>query len=124
MADATATLFDELAARGHEPLLEHAVGSVRFELSDGSRTDVWLVTIDKGEVSASREDRAADCTVRAPKLLFDAIAAGEVNAMAALLRGALTVEGDPEVLVRFQSLLPAPPRRRARGAAGGGGDRR
>ena len=38
----------------------------------------------------------------------DRIAGGEVNAMAAILRGAITVEGDPALLLMFQRLLPGP----------------
>ena len=34
---------------------------------------------------------------------------GEVNALAAFLRGELSVEGDSEFLVLFQRVLPAPP---------------
>ena len=41
-------------------------------------------------------------------------AKSEVNAMAALLRGAMGVEGDVELLVLFQRLFPGPPRSRSR----------
>jgi predicted lipid carrier protein YhbT len=115
VADATAALFDELSRRGHEPLLDQAAGRVRFELFDESQTDVWLVTLNKGDIAVSREPLDADCVVRTQKTVFEAIAAGKVNAMAAVLRGALTVQGDPELLLRFQRLLPAPVR--PRGAA-------
>ena len=43
------------------------------------------------------------------RALFQRLANGEVNAMAALLRGAIAVEGDPQLLVMFQRLLPGPP---------------
>ena len=109
MADATAVFFDELARRGHEPLLGDAVGSVRFELESGSRVDIWRVRLDNGDVSVSRDGDGADCVVRADKQLFDGIAGGEVNALAALLRGALAFEGDPELLVRLQRIFPPPP---------------
>jgi SCP-2 sterol transfer family protein len=79
MTDATADLFHELAGRGHEPLLEKAKGTIRFELVDGARTDRWLVTLDKGEVSVSRKNVAADCVVRTDKSLFDGMARGEVT---------------------------------------------
>ena len=36
------------------------------------------------------------------------MATGEVNALAGLLRGELTVEGDPELLVLFQRVFPGP----------------
>lgn len=109
MADATQTFFGELGERGHEPLLEKAKGTIRFELKRGKQTDRWFVAIDKGDVSVSRKNAAADGTVRARRELFDGLARGEVNAMAAVLRGALEFEGDPELLVLFQRLFPGPP---------------
>jgi putative sterol carrier protein len=109
MADATAVFFDELARRGREPLLSDAVGSVRFELISDSRVEVWRVGLDNGDVSVSRDEGGADCVVRGDKELFDGIATGEVNAMAALLRGALTFQGDPELIVRLQRVFPPPP---------------
>jgi putative sterol carrier protein len=115
MTDATAGFFDELGRRGHEPLLEKGRGTVRFELDDGGRTDRWLVTLEKGDVSVSRKNVAADCVVRADRALFDAMARGEANGMAAYLRGELVVEGDPELLVLIQRVLPAPERRASAG---------
>jgi putative sterol carrier protein len=95
-------------------LLSAAVGTVRFELVSDSRVEAWCVGLNRGDVSVSREGGGADCVVRGDKATFDGIATGEVNAMAALLRGALTFEGDPELLVRLQRVFPSPP----------GGDRR
>jgi putative sterol carrier protein len=121
MTDATAEFFQELGSRGHEPLLEKGVGTVRFDLVDGTRTDRWLVTLDKGDVSVSRKNVAADCVVRTDRTLFDGMASGDVNGMAAYLRGELTFEGDPEFLVLFQRILPAPATRPARRRSKGGG---
>jgi putative sterol carrier protein len=112
MADATAELFDALVERGHEPLLEKATGTVRFDLKEGKKTDRWLVTVVKGDFAVSRQNLRADCIVTADKALFDDIASGRTNAMAALLRGAMRVEGDVQLLVLFQRLLPGPPRSR------------
>lgn len=109
MTDSTAEFFHELDRRGHEPLLEKATGSVRFDLADGRRIDRWLVSLDRGEVTASRKNAAADCVVRTDRRLFDAIARGDVNAMAAYLRGDLTLEGDPELMVLIQRIFPGPP---------------
>jgi ubiquinone biosynthesis protein UbiJ len=111
MADATAVFFDELARHGRVQLLGDAVGTLRFELVSGSRVEIWRVGLDHGDVSVSQDEGDADCVVRGDKALFDGIASGEVNAMAALLRGALTFQGDPELLVRLQRLLPSPPPR-------------
>jgi len=62
-------------------------------------------------VRVSRRNAAADTTLRATGELFDGLASGEVNTMAAVLRGAIEVEGDPELLVLFQRLFPSPPRK-------------
>ena len=114
MTDATAKFFDALVERGHEPLLEKAKGTVRFDLKDGKKTDRWLVTILKGDIAVSRQHRRADSAVSADKALFDGIVSGRTNAMAALLRGAVSVEGDTRLLVLFQRLYPGPPRSRRR----------
>jgi putative sterol carrier protein len=103
----TTDLFESLGRRGHEPLLEQAQGTLRFELENG-QPQRWLVELDKGDVVVSHANRKADATVRADAQLFDRIVRGEVNAMAAVLRGAVTVEGDPQLLMLFQRLFPGP----------------
>ena len=105
--------FAELAARGHEPLLRKASGSTRFEVRDGRRTRRWLVTVDDGDIAVLSGSGAAACVMRADKAVFDRIVAGRVNAVAAVLRGDLEVEGDWRLLVRMQRLFPGR-RRRAR----------
>ena len=35
MAQTTAEFFNDLSVRGHEPLLEKATGTIRFELTNG-----------------------------------------------------------------------------------------
>ena len=124
MNGATAAFFGELAERGHEPLLENTKGKLRVELADGKRIDRWFLEVDNGDVAVSRKNAKADCTVRAKKGLFDRIAEGEVNAAAAVLRGALTIDGNVELLVRLQRLFPGPPVRRARRSRSGDGRRR
>ena len=124
MADATTEFFDELAGRGHEPLLEHVTGTLRFDLGSGRKTDHWLVSIAKGDVEVSRESAPVDCAVRMDATLFDGLASGRENAVAALLRGAIGVEGDIELLMLFDRVFPGPPGAHgpmyAAGAARGG----
>lgn len=105
--------FAELAARGHEPLLRKANGSTRFDVRDGRRTRRWVVTVDGGDITVVAGNAAAACVVRADKAVFDRIVAGRMNAVAAVLRGDLEVEGDWRLLVRMQRLFPGR-RRRAR----------
>jgi putative sterol carrier protein len=123
MADATAGFFHELGRRGHEQLLEKATGTIRFDLAAGTTTEHWLVALDKGDVSVSRKNVVADCVVRTDRTVFDAMVTGDVNGMATYLRGELTFEGDPEFLVLFQRVLPAPATR-ARSSKGRGRDQR
>jgi putative sterol carrier protein len=120
MTDATAAFFDELSRRGHEKLLEKANGTACFELADGDHSDHWLVVITKGDLAVRRTDAEADCVVRTERALFNSIVTGEMNALSALIRGALSVDGDPELLVLFQRLFPGPPSSRHRQPIAGG----
>jgi putative sterol carrier protein len=117
--DPTSQFFEQLGRRGHEPALVKASGTLRFDLQQGRRTVHWLVAIKKGNVKVSRENREADAVVRAEKSVFDAIVSGNANAMAGLIRGAVVYEGDPQLLVLFQRLFPAPVRPRSRERAAG-----
>jgi SCP-2 sterol transfer family len=114
MADATEEFFTELGGRGHEPLLRGASGTVRFDLREGRRTEHWLVTIKKGDIAVSRQNLRADCVVTADRALFEEVASGKSNAMAAVLRGAIGVEGEVHLIVPFQRLFPGPRRSRTR----------
>ena len=106
--DATTEFFQELGTRGHEPLLEKATGTIRFELTNGRRKTRWLVKVEKGDVTVSHANARADCVTRSDQALFDQVVRGEENAFAAVLRGAIIVEGRPDLLVHFQRLFPGP----------------
>lgn len=110
MPDPTTAFFDDLRRRRHEPLLAHAHGAVRFRLAHDGHEDTWRVVIDGGDLEVTHADVPGDCEVRAGRETFDRVASGEDNALAATLRGAFVVEGNPELLVWFQRLLPAPAR--------------
>ena len=105
MSSTTAEFFDGLAQRGHEPLVRKATGTIRFELIDRGKTARWNVAIVKGDISVSHENGEADCVVRAETQVFEGMVAGEINPMAAMLRGTVEVEGDPELILLFQRLF-------------------
>jgi hypothetical protein len=113
-SDAIEEFFAELGRRGHEPLLENASGSARFDVADGKRTERWLLTIDKGDLGVSRKNAAADCVVRVDRPALERAVNGKHNLMAAALRGEFTLDGDPRLLVHLQRLFPRPSRRRRR----------
>jgi putative sterol carrier protein len=75
---------------------------------DGTSKAQWTVALKKGDVSVSRSSAKADCVVTTDRPLFNAIVRGERNAMAAILRGEIAVEGDRELLVLFQRVFAGP----------------
>jgi putative sterol carrier protein len=108
MTDPTADFFTQLGKRGHDPMLRKATGTLRFDLADRTSKATWSVALKRGDVSVSRSKDDADCVVATNRPLFDAVVRGETNAMAALLRGEITVEGDSELLVLFQRVFAGP----------------
>jgi putative sterol carrier protein len=118
-ADPTGRFFDELSQRGHEPLLRKLSGSVRFDIVDGKRVERRYVSVDKGQITVSGRGSAGKNVIRVDRALFERIATGEQNPVAAVLRGDLAVEGDWRLLVLVQRLFPGPPRKKpSRRAAG------
>ena len=110
--DPTERFFVDLAARAHEPLLRKASGSMRFDVVNGKRTRRWLVSVERGDMTVRPGGGDASCVIRADKAVFDKVASGKLNAVAAVLRGDVQVEGDWRLLVRMQRLFPGPRRRR------------
>jgi hypothetical protein len=123
MTDPTSEFFEELAQRDHEPLLENTSGTIRFDVTNGKKTDHWFVRIDKGDVTVSHRGGEADASVVGSKAIFDTITSGNASAVAAVLRGTLAVDGDVRLLSLLRRLLPDPPAGK-RTAAGAGRSRR
>ncbi|MBY8873300.1 SCP2 sterol-binding domain-containing protein [Micromonospora sp. PLK6-60] len=108
MLDATTRFFEDLDRRGYEPLLAKTSGTLRFDLHQGAQTTHWLLQIDRGNLQIAQEDREADTVVGADPRLFDALVSGGDNAIAALLRGDVTVVGDLRLLLQFERVFPGP----------------
>lgn len=125
----TLEFFDELSRRGHQPMLQRVQATIRFEVSvdsadapgagagDGDRARILRrqVTVDHGDLSISADDATApdattaDVTITCTASELDDLVSGRTSAMASLLRGALTVEGDPELVVLAQRLFSRSP---------------
>ena len=106
MSDPTAEFFEALRRRGHEARLRRATGTFRFELVDGKKVDRWHVAVSMGDLTVARRGGAADCVLRMNMAQFDRLASGELNGVAAALRGEFAAEGDWQLLVLFQRLFP------------------
>src|SRR5262245_56368359 len=93
-----------------QPLLANTHGTLLFEIRDHDDTEWVLVGVDNGQVGveAVAGPREADATVRSDRALLEAVAQGRANAMAAMLRGEIGIEGDPSLLVVFQRIFPGP----------------
>ena len=124
MADATAEFFDRLAERGSVPGFARTTGTVRFDLTRGEQTEHWRVEFRRGAVTVARTAEPADCVIRTDARVFDDLARGRANAMATLLRGQVVADGDPELLILFQRLFPAPTERKMTTSARTVGKRR
>ena len=124
MATATSEFFDGLAGRDLGPGFARTTGSLRFDLTTGDTTEHWRVELRRGAVAIARTDGPADCVVRTDASVFEDLARGRANAMAALLRGQLRADGDPEFLILFQRLFPAPTERKMTASARTVGKRR
>ena len=101
--------FFERLTRGGPDRLRRADGSLRIDLSSGTTTERWFITMHGGDVSVSHRNAKADSVIRTSKDQFEGMITGRVNAMSAVLRGVVSLEGDPTLLVLFQRALPGPP---------------
>jgi hypothetical protein len=101
--------FFERLTRSVPDRLRRADGSLRIDLTSGTTTERWFVTMHAGDVSVSHRNAKADSVIRTSKDQFEGMITGRVNAMSAALRGVVSLEGDPTLLVLFQRALPGPP---------------
>ncbi len=107
--DVVSRFFADLSGAGHVATFEGQSATVRFEVADRDEVRRWHLTVHKGDVAVTREDRPADAIVRANRPEAEAMVTGRINAQAAFLRGALGCEGKMAAAVMFQRCLPGPP---------------
>jgi hypothetical protein len=108
-ADPVTQFFAALDEPGHLATLEGDSTVIRFDVLDGRKAERWHVSIARGEVAVTHDDRPADATVRIDRCHFEAIVTGHLNAQAAFLRGMFACEGSVGALMMFQRCLPGPP---------------
>ena len=108
MSEPIAEFFERLT-RSVPDRLRRADGSLRIDLTSGTTIERWFITMHGGDVSVSHRNAKADSVIRTSKDQFEGMITGRVNAMSAALRGVVSLEGDPTLLVLFQRALPGPP---------------
>ena len=104
--DAVEAFFAEISTRGSVPLLRDLKGTIRFDVSSETGTKPWVVTLHKGDVTVSNRNLKADAVVSVDRTLFNEIAEGRKNAMAAVIRGAMVITGDIGIVLAFQRFFP------------------
>ena len=103
-------------------MLARLSGTMRIDLTDNGRTEHWYLTITKGTIEVTRRDAPADAVLFADKSLYDEMVKGKLNAMSAVLRNVVQVDGDMGLLYSVQRLFPGPePLAGIATATGGGG---
>jgi putative sterol carrier protein len=107
--DMTTRFFEDLDRRGFEPLLAKTSGTLRFDLHEGAQTTHWLLEIDRGNLRVRQGDQEADTVIGTEPRLFGELVTGQENAIAALLRGDMTVAGDLRLVLQLERIFPGPP---------------
>jgi hypothetical protein len=115
MTNPTTEFLEELGRRGYLNLFENIRGRLRLDLRHDGDADNWLVEADNGHVRVSRTRADADCVIHSDRDFFDRVVTGEANALAALLRGVIEIEGDLHLALMLGRALPGPPQTRWRG---------
>ncbi|MGO9456711.1 MAG: SCP2 sterol-binding domain-containing protein [Acidimicrobiales bacterium] len=104
--EAVEAFFADLSTRGSIPLLRDVKGTIRFDVSSETGVKRWAVTLQEGEVAVSNRNAKADAVVAVDRTLFNEIAEGRKNAMAAVIRGAMVITGDMRMVLAFQRFFP------------------
>ena len=123
--DPVNSFFDELAQCGREPLLGRGESLGRIEVMQDGRVDGWQILIKGGYIAVSRDEAGEpDWVMRARREDFEQIVGGDVGALAALVRGRLSVQisGGSQSFALLNRLFAGPPesRKRAHGRSGPG----
>ena len=102
--DVATAFFEDLGARGYEPLLSKVSGTLRFDLVSGKTTERWLVAIRKGNLAVSRKNVAADTTIRLTGL-SSRRGQRRDELFSAMLRGEVVLEGDYRLMILVRRLF-------------------
>ena len=103
MSDTTLAFFDRLTARSYEPLLHSVSGTIQCDIEDvGS----WFVTVNKGELTVSRDVTETDCAFMCSRDDFERMVVGKQNPTTLFLQGKMKVTGNISLAQMFQRIFP------------------
>ena len=107
-AGPAATFFDELASGATSRCCGRYRGTFGSISCDGADTDSWLVAIDKGDLTVTREAGNADCIIRGERAVFDEVVKGRSERGRRGPAGGVGMPRRPRAPVRDPADLPGP----------------
>jgi hypothetical protein len=109
VSEATERFFESLPARAPAVLRSPITGTLQIDLSTGNRTDHWLIQMRPGEAVVTHARGTADALWHSSADLFERLASGRTQAIAAVLRNESTFSGNVVLFLAFRRFLPNPP---------------
>ncbi|BCJ59991.1 hypothetical protein [Micromonospora endophytica] len=109
MSEAIEQFFAAVPVRAPEVLHASPSGTLRIDLSDGHRTEHWLVRMWWGGAEVSRGSEGADAVWYCSFGLFERLITGRTQALAALFRNESTYAGSVILFLSFRRFFPAAP---------------
>jgi hypothetical protein len=108
--DPTEDFFDRLSRYGYDPRLVRFPGTIRFELDRDRAVEHWLLKIDQGNIQVTREAGPADLIIKSDRAAFNRFVSDGSgrDIMAAYVRQAIWVEGNPRLLYVLR-IIGGPP---------------
>jgi hypothetical protein len=108
VTDRIEEFFDHLAS-AHQPMLEDVASTLRIDLDEPGGVRHWLLRIDHGSVEVSRRAGRADASLSTDRPMFEKMITGEANALTAVLRERIQLDGELGTVLAFGRLMPSPP---------------
>ncbi|MEV6691837.1 SCP2 sterol-binding domain-containing protein [Micromonospora sp. NPDC051196] len=109
MTEATKQFFATLPARAPHVLRGPVTGTLRIDLSDGHRTEHWVLRMRPGAIEVGQGPAEADSIWYCGVDLFDRLVTGRAQALAALFRNESTFTGNVVLFLAFRRFFPPAP---------------
>jgi hypothetical protein len=103
MVDTTQAFFARLTGRGYEPLLHSVTGTIRWDIEGAGS---WLVAVNNGSLTVSRDTVGADCALACSREDFDRMVVGKQNPTTLFMQGKMKITGNLGLAQMFQRLFP------------------